>query len=32
MPLKYNKDFDTNPVIIDSTWSKKRKQKEIEIF
>jgi hypothetical protein len=32
MPLKYDKDFDTNPIIIDNTWSKKRKQKEIENF
>jgi hypothetical protein len=32
MPLKFDKDFDTNSVIIDNTWSKKRKQKEIDNY
>jgi endoglucanase Acf2 len=32
MPLKYDDDFDTTAVIIDNSWSKKRKQKEIDNF
>ncbi len=32
MPLTFDPNFDTNPVIIDNTWSKKRKQKEIDNY
>jgi hypothetical protein len=32
MPLTIDPNFDTTPVIIDNTWSKKKKQKDIENY